>query len=306
MKLYELERQARRLALPKSQKAVFLCLISHSNRNGDGTSIFPGVATIALETSLCVRTVQYCLRELEVAGWIVAINRKGGQGRPALYHLNLDQFGWLEARPIDPLPPPERSLQQQINYACGMLKRLAADSPARPKWEEKLADLKQQLAGEDSPGSNDQAAHLPAIPETPVPRYLPVATNDQALVPMVPDGDLEQIEALYLGMITLQANEPEGSPKWLWWQQRIDQAREAYNRALDDRGIVASDGQQPVVDEEFQQQIQEWSQRVQTNQARRDSFKVGSSRWLKWDAITRQATETLNSLLYQQQGGYIT
>jgi hypothetical protein len=133
-----------------------------------------------------------------------------------------------------------------------------------------------------------------------------VATNDQALVPMVPDGDLEQIEALYLGMITLQANEPEGSPKWLWWQQRIDQAREAYNRALDDRGIVASDGQQPVVDEEFQQQIQEWSQRVQTNQARRDSFKVGSSRWLKWDAITRQATETLNSLLYQQQGGYIT
>jgi Helix-turn-helix domain len=156
MKLYELERQARRLALPASQKAVLTCLISYSNRNGDGTSIFPGVATIAKETSLCRRTVQYSLRELETVGWIKTINRKGGYSRPTLYHLNLDQFGALAARPIDRPAPPERSLQQQLNYAYGMLKRLAEDSPARERWEQKVARLEEQYESELSPASTGQ------------------------------------------------------------------------------------------------------------------------------------------------------
>lgn len=296
MKLYELERQARRLALPASQKAVLLCLISYSDRNGDGTSIFPGVQTIARETSLCVRTVQYCLRELEVAGWIVAINRKGGYGRPSLYHLNLDAFGGLAAQPIERPAPPQRSPQQQLNYARGMLRRLKEDSPARAKWEQIVADL-AQLA---ELGANNQDSQAPQQS-----RNLPATIGNQALIPMELDEDLEKIEALYLGMIALQAEQPEGSSKWQWWQQHIDQAREAYNHALEDRGIVASDGQQPALDEELQEQIQAWSKRRTSRQSNRDKFEVGSPRWQKWNKMLEEATITLNSLLYQQ-GGYVT
>src|SRR5487761_311329 len=93
MKLYQLVRQARRLAphiMPKMQKAVLTCLVEHSNKNGDGTQIYPGIKEIALQCSCSERTVQRCLKWLEAAGWIVAIYTSGGKGKPSFYNLVLD------------------------------------------------------------------------------------------------------------------------------------------------------------------------------------------------------------------------
>jgi hypothetical protein len=179
-----------------------------------------------------------------------------------------------------------------------MLRRLKEDSPARPKWEQIIADLAQL-----------QANNLDKIDQAPTAvRDLPaIIATDQALVPLSQGSDIYQIGEMYAGLMNLQASEDEGAKKWWDYQRLLKQARDAFNRAMSAAGIAASDGQTPIIDDELEQQMQAWARRAYINQARRDSFTPGSEKWLKWNTMTVRAVETFNSLLYQKPvGGYIT
>jgi Helix-turn-helix domain len=310
MKLFQLERQARRLALPSTPKAVLTCLISYSNVNGDGTQIYPGIATIALECSISERTAQRCVRWLEVEGWIVAIYQKGGAGRPSSYHLNLDQFGWLEARKPPSAEPEEIDPARRLRFAYGVLKRLAADSPARPRWQQEIAALEAQL-GEASPaGSSDLVRALPAIPETPAIIHQAQPLSEE---------DFEQLEIAYFGSVAAQAREPRDSLAWRKWLPLVEPLRDQYNQALYARGIVASDGHDPPMNEELEEQLQDdqrrqWQEEqrlralIEDRTIKRDLLKPGSTGWRMMNALINQARNTLNNGIFheQQQGGYVT
>lgn len=324
MKLYQLVRQARRLAphiMPKGPKAVLTCLIEHSNKNGDGTQSYPGIKTIAEECSCSERHAQRCLRWLEAEGWISVLDSKGGKGKFASYHLVLDQFGWLEARPPTPAEPVEIDPARRLRFARGILKRLAADSPVRDKWEQEVAELEQRLAGEASPPppTNNQAAHLPEIPETPAPRNLPATINYQRQVTLLSEEDFNQLEIAYFGSMAAQAREPRGSPDWCKWQPYVRQLRDNYNAALQARGIVASDGHEPPMDAELEEQIQEdqraqWLEEerklrslIDERTKKRDALKPGSMGWRMYNSLINQAINNLkDGNGFFEQEGYVT
>jgi hypothetical protein len=72
-----------------SAKLVLISLAEHANKKSGGVA-WPSVATIAEESDLSVRQVQYHLRELEAAGWLSPVgNTCGGRGRSTRYQLNI-------------------------------------------------------------------------------------------------------------------------------------------------------------------------------------------------------------------------
>lgn len=75
-------------------RLVLLSIASHANR--EGRNAWPAVDTIALETRLSRREVQYCLRELEELGELKTLPKKG---RPNAYELPL-VINWLGAQDL--------------------------------------------------------------------------------------------------------------------------------------------------------------------------------------------------------------
>ena len=293
MKLYQLERQARRLPLPASQKAILTCLISYSNSNGDGTSIFPGLETICEETSLCRRTVQYGLRELEGAGWIVAVDRRGGAGRPSQYHLNLDQFGGLVARPVEQPAPAALSPQRQLSYARGLVKRLKLDSPARPKWLERVREL-EALINLEPASELERVRRLPALLDAEAANLIP-------LQPGLIDERLRSVLYYWLDMLIRQRAAPMESRAW--WQPKIEQARYALNHELKMRRIIAVDqdvGAEPI-DTEIEAQMQAMFEIWKVLDGTAEAFK-GLPDYLRIQAFTDEMAIAVNDLLvvYEQ------
>lgn len=64
-----------------SQRADFAVLSALADRANDRGICWPAVATIAADTRLSVRSVQYALRRLEREGWITTAPRRAGYGR---------------------------------------------------------------------------------------------------------------------------------------------------------------------------------------------------------------------------------
>ena len=81
------------------------------NAHDDGTSIYPSVATLALQTRQSERSVQYQLKRMVEQGWLVLVKhasgggRAGGFGRPREYRIHKDWIGAHDSRvPVDQRP----------------------------------------------------------------------------------------------------------------------------------------------------------------------------------------------------------
>lgn len=87
---------------------MLLALALADHAHDDGTHIFPSVALLAAKTRQSERTVQYQLRAMQAAGWLVLVNagtggRLAGQGyagRPREYRINPE---WIKGAEIAPL-----------------------------------------------------------------------------------------------------------------------------------------------------------------------------------------------------------
>lgn len=279
MKLFQLTRQARRLALPKLPKAVLTCLISYSSKNGDGTRIYPGIATIALECSYSERSIQRALRYLEAAGWIIIHYAKGGQGKPSSYTLNLDEEGWLTAKPPAPREPEEMPATRRLNFARGILKRLAASSPAREKWEQEIRELEQilnepPLEIPPAPVRNSPAIYTPARLQEKIASYRARAERLRAQADRWKDGDPTRDDFL------AQAEEADRKADRLQQQHSLQ--------------IVEETPAQPILtDEEFNQLETAYfgSLAAQAREAR------ASPAWEKWQPYIESLRDEYNKAL---------
>jgi hypothetical protein len=110
---FEWLRALRDSELPSSAKLVALMLSTHMA--GDGSSCFPSVPTLAMETSLSERCVQKHVRLLCSTGWLT-VHTGGGRARPNRY---------LPSTPLN----PERETPKQVRG----LPANPADGDSKPR-----------------------------------------------------------------------------------------------------------------------------------------------------------------------------
>lgn len=84
---------------------LLLALALADHAHDDGTHIFPYVETLAEKTRQSVRAVQYQLKNMRKAGWLIPVNSgNGGRNRASEYRISPE---WLAGR--EPIPPAQES-----------------------------------------------------------------------------------------------------------------------------------------------------------------------------------------------------
>lgn len=73
---------------------MLLALALADHAHDDGTKVFPFVKSLAEKTRQSVRAVQYQLRRMEEAGWLILVSAgTGGRSQPNEYRINPD---WIK------------------------------------------------------------------------------------------------------------------------------------------------------------------------------------------------------------------
>ncbi|WP_315136846.1 helix-turn-helix domain-containing protein [Achromobacter marplatensis] len=79
---------------------LLLALALADHAHDDGTHIFPYVVTLAVKTRQSVRAVQYQLKSMREAGWLIAVNSgNGGRSQASEYRISPE---WLAGGEVIP------------------------------------------------------------------------------------------------------------------------------------------------------------------------------------------------------------
>lgn len=85
---------------PNGGGEMLLALALADHASDDGTRIYPSVKALAEKTRQSERTVQYQLRRMQEAGWLILVNAgNGGRGMASEYRISSD---WLKGAEIAP------------------------------------------------------------------------------------------------------------------------------------------------------------------------------------------------------------
>lgn len=86
---------------PGSAAETLLALKLADHANDDGSSVHPGIESLAKKTRQSERTVQRQLRKMEQTGWLIPIERNnGGRNRANRYRINAD---WIRGDNLTPI-----------------------------------------------------------------------------------------------------------------------------------------------------------------------------------------------------------
>lgn len=87
---------------PNGGGEMLLALALADHASDDGTKVYPSVSALASKTRQSVRTVQYQLRRMEEAGWLILVGHgNGGRSMSNEYRISPD---WLKGADIAPFP----------------------------------------------------------------------------------------------------------------------------------------------------------------------------------------------------------
>ncbi len=87
---------------PNGGGEMLLALALADHASDDGTKVYPSVAALASKTRQSVRTVQYQLRRMEEAGWLILVGHgNGGRSMASEYRISPD---WIKGADIAPFP----------------------------------------------------------------------------------------------------------------------------------------------------------------------------------------------------------
>lgn len=111
---------------PNGGGEMLLALALADHAADDGARIFPTIDQLALKTRQSRRTVQYQLREMEAAGWLVMVNRgNGGRGVHTEYRIAPD---WINGAEIAPIQPAQKGATDDIKGAIHSTKGATSDA----------------------------------------------------------------------------------------------------------------------------------------------------------------------------------
>ncbi|MFD1839123.1 helix-turn-helix domain-containing protein [Paracidovorax cattleyae] len=86
---------------PSGGGEMLLALALADHASDDGTKVFPSVETLADKTRQSVRSVQYQLRRMEEAGWLILVSAgNGGRSMTREYRISID---WIKGAEIAPI-----------------------------------------------------------------------------------------------------------------------------------------------------------------------------------------------------------
>jgi len=92
---------------------LLLALALADHAHDDGTHIFPYVETLAVKTRQSVRAVQYQLKSMREAGWLIAVNSgNGGRSQASEYRISPEWLAGGEA--ISPAKKGEKGADEKI------------------------------------------------------------------------------------------------------------------------------------------------------------------------------------------------
>ena len=114
-----------------------LALADHAEH--DGTSIYPGVTSLARKTRQSERTVQYQLRKMEQIGWLMLVNNEvGGRTKTREYRINP---AWIKGATLAPFNP-DATGTPTISTAPGHESEKGADIAPIPEIKGATDDTK--------------------------------------------------------------------------------------------------------------------------------------------------------------------
>lgn len=115
-----------------------LALADHSS--DQGTGIYPSIASLAEKTRQSVRAVQYQLRGMEKAGWLILVNAgNGGRSQRREYRIS---EAWIKGADFASLKPADPEQENGADFAP-------------PEAPEKGANHDTKGATDDVKGAND-------------------------------------------------------------------------------------------------------------------------------------------------------
>lgn len=137
---------------PNGGGEMILALALADHAHDDGTKVFPFVKSLAEKTRQSVRAVQYQLRRMEEAGWLILVNAgNGGRGQPSEYRINPD---WLKGADFAQLKrvqnEAEKGATDDIKGANGDIKGCKAFAPAYNHQEPSLTVIEPSGAAKRS------------------------------------------------------------------------------------------------------------------------------------------------------------
>lgn len=138
---------------PNGGGEMLLALALADHAHDDGTKVFPFVKSLAEKTRQSVRAVQYQLRRMEEAGWLILVNSgNGGRGQPNEYRINPE---WLKGADFSQLErvqtEAEKGADSDTKGANDDTKGCKAFAPAYNRQEPSLTIKEPSKRARNSP-----------------------------------------------------------------------------------------------------------------------------------------------------------
>lgn len=100
---------------PNGGGEMLLALALADHANDQGTGIYPSIASLAEKTRQSVRAVQYQLRAMEAAGWLILVN-SGNGGRNQRREYRVSDL-WLKGADFASLKPSPSAPEKGADFA---------------------------------------------------------------------------------------------------------------------------------------------------------------------------------------------
>ncbi|MGE8627693.1 helix-turn-helix domain-containing protein [Achromobacter denitrificans] len=100
---------------PNGGGEMILALALADHSSDQGTGIYPSIASLAEKTRQSVRAVQYQLRGMEKAGWLILVNAgNGGRNQRREYRIS---EAWIKGADFASLKPADPELENGADFA---------------------------------------------------------------------------------------------------------------------------------------------------------------------------------------------
>ncbi len=140
---------------PNGGGEMILALALADHSSDQGTGIYPSIASLAEKTRQSVRAVQYQLRGMEKAGWLILVNAgNGGRNQRREYRIS---EAWIKGADFASLKPADPELENGADFAPPE----AAEKGANHDTKGATDDVKG--ANGDTKGCNGLHPHITVI-----------------------------------------------------------------------------------------------------------------------------------------------
>ncbi|MGE8690045.1 MAG: helix-turn-helix domain-containing protein [Achromobacter sp.] len=140
---------------PNGGGEMILALALADHSSDQGTGIYPSIASLAEKTRQSVRAVQYQLRGMEKAGWLILVNAgNGGRNQRREYRIS---EAWIKGADFASLKPADPELENGADFAPPE----AAEKGANHDTKGATDDVKG--ANDDTKGCNGLHPHITVI-----------------------------------------------------------------------------------------------------------------------------------------------